>query len=1045
MMEDFETQLKKLNERQREAVDTIDGPVMVIAGPGTGKTQILTLRIANILRKTDTAPEQILALTFTESGVTNMRSRLTSIIGSDAYRITIATFHGFANSLIMRYPERFPTVIGAKAVTEVDQVALLEKIIMELDLSLLRPFGEIFLYLRSILSAINSLKREGVTSTKFSELVQKARAHHDLIPDKTHEKGAHAGKMKKIYKDRLKLIEKNEELAIVYEEYQKRLYVQKMYDFSDMIIEVVRSLSEDSDFQLELQEEYQYLLVDEHQDSNNAQNRFLELLSSFHENPNIFVVGDEKQSIFRFQGANIQNFYYFTHLYPSARLITLTHNYRSSGTILKVAEAILASREELLSQNKREERPIDVRCADTREQELYFVAHDISEQLRVGRTPEEFAIIYRNNADAFALSKILARYNVPYHIESDQDLLNDSLVKKLLIILRAVANFGDDLYLAPLLHLEIFKCDSLDVFKMIRYANLKRKVALIDIVRYPLKYTKDFVLENPESFTSLYAQLERWVRLAEQSDIEEIVETIIRESGLIHSILESESVHTQFDALNTFFDEVQMLAHSGAHRNLKDLFSYLDRIDMHNLMIKKKVYGNGLQSVKLLTAHRSKGLEFEFVYIIHANNGKWGGVRHSEILPLLPEIYDRFAVFGVANAFRDLENSSSNVFENGANSANSANSASLEDYSDPDERRLFYVALTRAKQHVTITYARFNESKELLPSEFVGDIKDELVYFESIPSKDASLRFEHIPVSQQNSVVSSEKERHRDYVVELFTKRPLSVSALNNYLKNPWQYFFKNLMRMPSARNRYQAYGNAIHGALQESFMLLNRTESFPNLETMISHFENYLAKEPLREADVRDSLEKGARSISAWRKEFSQEWSSLVKSEFRIPVVMLPWPDAPVAGFEQGIKLSGILDLIVPEDESGQTVRVIDFKTGSPRTRNEILGETKNSSGDYYRQLVFYKLLLSLWKNGAIEMTEGEIHFFEADKNKKFHREIFLIPQEDVDDLAEEIRRVAHEIVTLSFWDSPCDEKECEFCDLRISLTKNPSNIVGI
>src|SRR3989337_456483 len=151
----FDELYNKLNPEQKEAVDTIEGPVMVVAGPGTGKTQILTIRIANILAKTDTKPENILAITFTESGVASMRKRLVDIIGTTAYRISIKTFHGFCNDIIKNYPEEFPRIIGSKQITEIDQIAVLEELIDSLPLDILRPFGDRFLYVRDILSSIN--------------------------------------------------------------------------------------------------------------------------------------------------------------------------------------------------------------------------------------------------------------------------------------------------------------------------------------------------------------------------------------------------------------------------------------------------------------------------------------------------------------------------------------------------------------------------------------------------------------------------------------------------------------------------------------------------------------------------------------------------------------------------------------------------------------------------------------------------------------------------------------------------------------------------
>ena len=311
----FESLYDRLNKAQKKAVDAIEGPVMVIAGPGTGKTTILTLRIANILRKTDTAPENVLALTFTESGAYAMRKKLVDLIGTPAYKVNIHTFHGFCNDVIKQYPERFPRIIGSTAITEIDQISIIEGLLLQenknsedVHIRLLKPYGDPFFYVRPILSEIRGLKREAVDVEAFIKSVAKQNADFDAEPEKVHTKGAHKGKIKGEFVKLGEHVEKNEELAALYEAYQATLAEKKLFDFEDMIVEVVSTLKKDKDLLLMLQENYQYILADEHQDANDAQNELLKLLANFHENPNLFVVGDEKQAIYRFQGASLQNF-----------------------------------------------------------------------------------------------------------------------------------------------------------------------------------------------------------------------------------------------------------------------------------------------------------------------------------------------------------------------------------------------------------------------------------------------------------------------------------------------------------------------------------------------------------------------------------------------------------------------------------------------------------------------------------------------------------------------------------------------------------------
>mgnify|MGYP006349707867 FL=1 len=311
-----------------------------------------------------------------------------------AYSVVIKTFHGFANDVIKDNPESFGRIIGSKNITDVTQISLIEEIIIESKLELLKPFGDTLYYTKAILSAISDLKREGVTPEDFEELVLSAERDFEKISDLYHEKGAHKGKMKSQYGDLKKQINKNKELLSVYKSYEEKLVKNKQYDYNDMIMEVLKTLRSDSDLLLRLQENHQYILVDEHQDTNNAQNKILELLVNFHESPNIFVVGDEKQSIFKFQGASLENFFYFKHLYKNATLVTLEENYRSTQKILDSAHSLLAGEKKLKSNTKESEKNIHFYALANDSSENYFLASCISEKIKDGVAPVEIAVLY---------------------------------------------------------------------------------------------------------------------------------------------------------------------------------------------------------------------------------------------------------------------------------------------------------------------------------------------------------------------------------------------------------------------------------------------------------------------------------------------------------------------------------------------------------------------------------------------------------------------------------------------------------------------------
>jgi DNA helicase-2/ATP-dependent DNA helicase PcrA len=991
----------RLNKAQKQAVDTIDGPVMVVAGPGTGKTQILSLRIANILRETDTDPENILALTFTESGVASMRKRLSEIIGSSAYSVVIKTFHGFANDVIKDNPESFGRIIGSKNITDVNQISLIEEIIIESKLDLLKPFGDTLYYTKAINSAISDLKREGVSVADFEEIVTVAERDFENISDLYHEKGAHKGKMKSAYQDLKKQINKNKELLSVYKSYEEKLVKNKQYDYNDMIMEVLKSLRADGDLLLRLQETHQYILVDEHQDTNNAQNKILELLVNFHESPNIFVVGDEKQSIFKFQGASLENFFYFKHLYKNAKLVTLEENYRSTQKILDSAHSLLAGDKKLKSNKKEEEKNIHFYTLPNDSAENYFLASSIEEKIKDGVNPYEIAVLYKNNKDAFPVADMLSRFGVPYVIESDQDILRDSYVKKLVTIINAVENFGNDDVLAEMLHLDIFEISPIDLVRVIRTARDKRKFDLYDVLADKEKMLSAIPLEDIEKFREAYGKLSSWVKSSKNDDLIVCLERIFRESGLLALALSHSP--EKLETINTFFDEARSLVAGNPVARLSDFYTYIETLKKHSLSIKRKSKPSSL-AVRLMTVHRSKGLEFEYVYITGAYDGHFGNKSKREILKLLPSVY------------KLVKDQKENDFDY------------LDGDSDSEERRLFYVALTRAKKEIHISYASFgDEGRERVPSQFISEIDESLIDVEDTDnlkekiSKDKSIFFKE----KARAVSSADyKEKYKEFVREKFLSQGLSVSALNNYLKSPWLYFYRNLVRLPEAQNKSQIYGTVIHGVLQDFFESLKYEK--PGKEFLLSRFEDRLSRESLRDHDRDDLLDKGHKTLEGWYAENKGKLNADVLTEFRVNGVYLS-PE---------IRLTGVLDKLEYIDGSRRRVRVVDYKTGKPKSEKVVRGETKDSNGEYYRQIVFYKLLLELYEDGKFVMDEGALEFVEADEKGKFTKHIFHPTDEEVQNLKSEIIRVSDEILNLKFWDTPCDPKEMgegneKYCEL--------------
>ncbi len=986
----FEELYKKLNPEQKKAVDTIEGPVMVIAGPGTGKTQILTLRIANILKETDASPDSVLALTFTESGVHAMRKRLVDIIGTTGYKVTISTFHGFANDVIKKYPESFPRIIGANNATDIDQIRIMEEVINDTKLEKLKPYGDLFYYVRPLLEEIKHLKREDIDPEHLEKIIAKQESDFQNIPDLYYEKGAYKGKMKGAYKDLEKHIAKNKELLVVYRAYEAKLQQERLFDFEDMIMELVRALKQNEDLRLRLQETYQYILADEHQDANQAQNHILQELTNFHDNPNLFIVGDEKQAIYRFQGASLENFLYFKRIYPEAVLISLIHNYRSTQPILDGSQSLIEKnaiydsslRVSLKSQS---DSPVKINIAGFKkaEDEYIYLITDIEKKIQAGIKPQEIAILFRNNSDVVPLVKALEKTNLPFSVESGQNILADHTIHKLILLLKATHELGNHHLLADVLFIDFLNLNHLDIYKISAQAKVEKKNLY------------DCIQDEPH-FKPLFENLTRWAKAARNKNLVDFFEEIVRESGFLDYILKEKGSLDKLSKLEALFNEVKKVAQNHKSYRLADFIRYLEILDTHHVSISAGIHIQAPQGVRLMTAHRSKGLEFDYVYIIGACDGHWGNKRSVK--------YFHVPLPGFDSTYDPME----------------------------DERRLFYVALTRARKSVTITWCQQNPDGkgEQLPSQFLEEIEkshteeletNTIIQSLTIPS------FSFAP--QLNFGIDIQ---NKSFLQKLFLDQGLAVTALNNYLDCPWKWFFQNLIRIPMPQSKHQMYGTAVHETFK-SFFDAYRVEEDLRKEQLLILFENNLQRKPFEQRDYEDSLIKGREALGGYYDAYTNTWSRNILTEFTIKGVPVLFKTDQ--GADETLLLRGQLDKI--EIGEGRSVSVIDYKTKKPMTRNEIEGKTKNSDGAYKRQLIFYKLLLDTYEEGKYVMNTGTIDFVEPDTEGRYKKETFEITDGDVGELRGLITTTAQDMYEMNFWKLSCGKKDCEFCRMRTRMER--------
>lgn len=985
----FKEAYASLNAAQRQAVDTIEGPVMVIAGPGTGKTQILTLRIANILLQTDTKPENILALTFTESGAKAMRERLRRYVGAVAYRVNIFTFHGFAEYLIAGHPDSFTKVIGGRPASELEKIEILEAILEGGEVKLLRPMGDPTYYVNHILRMFSTLKQEYITPDLLAEIIEKQELELQSI-EKVHEKGAHKGKVRGEYTKKEKSITKNRELLYVYRLYEKLLFEKRLYDFDDMIFETVHALQQDENLLLELQENYQYLLADEHQDVNGSQNKILELLSSYHEQPNLFVVGDEKQAIYRFQGASLENFLYFEERFPGTTMIELTENYRSGQMILDASHSLIKTetgpaadlRIPLTAQLVKDSL-VEVRHFSHQVVEDRWVVELIESAIAEGVEPAEIAVIMRSNREVEELTLQLRKQGIAATASADGDILSHPIMHGVRHLIEAVVESKNERALFTVLHGAYWGISKNDLLKIA--AAQSYRTTLLSILTDSDKLA-ELGVENIEAVQKIPHIIEAArVKMTTQSP-HRVLEFLLAESGFLKQTISSDP-YEGARVIRRIYDEIEAMVVRDKVSTLEGVAASFKKSIEYRLAINAPFIATSLQAVQVMTAHKSKGLEFAVVVLPHLIDSQWGGRKGRTYfdIPLT----------------KHLDSEEFEVLD--------------------DERRLLYVGMTRAKQKLYLSGANTNtEGKELTPSRLLEDIDETKRAVIDTSSQEESF--------DPTAGLLDKNQRPQievDFLRKVLAERGLSATALNNYLKSPWNYLYRNVLRIPEVQPLHMQFGTAMHNVMEKVTAFHSKEKKAPSDTQVKDWLDGELSRLPISAEEYARRHEKGLEALYAYINHALPSLPAKTEEEFSLRVVLpTGLPEFPE------LTLTGKLDRL-DFNADGQVERVFDYKTGKPKTRNVIEGKTKDSDGGYKRQLTFYALLLELYDDERYRCREGVLAFLEPDQKGVVHEEAYTITDEEITALKEELVAVVQEIISGEFLDSKCDPAVSDYCEL--------------
>ena len=658
--------LDSLNEMQKKAVVKTDGPLLVLAGAGSGKTKVLTTKIAYLIEQMHINPYNILAITFTNKAAREMKDRITNMLGMLANSIQISTFHSFGLTIVRENAEKLDLKSNFTILDSEDSLTIIKKIMKDLNIN------------------AESVKPKYVKN-------QISGAKNELMSPLEYERFA--------------MTEQEKNVVEIYKVYQKRLLISNSVDFDDLLMMPIMLFRKNPDILERYQERFKYILIDEYQDTNEAQYTLVKMISSKYKN--VCVVGDNDQSIYSFRGANYQNILNFEKDYKSAETIMLEENYRSTKNILKVANEVIVNNNKRKDKNLWTENEVGnkvkyYRASDEKDEAIY-VTKEIQKLIDEGIPKNEIAVLYRTNAQSRTIEEALLRENIPYKVIGSFYFYNRKEIKDLICYLKLIYNQYDDNSLLRIINVPKRGIGEKTIQNLSMKA-LEENKCIYDVI----DSGKELIFKNI---------IESIKKKAENCSLTELIDLILNETGMKADLKSDKSIESEIRLEN--LEEFKSITKNFEEKyGIISLDEFLDEI---SLVSDVEEHKNSNDVVTLMTIHSAKGLEFDYVFIIGMEEG----------------------IFPHFNSLMDLNQ--------------------LE-----EERRLAYVAITRARKKLWIINAKrrtlYGKDSNNPPSRFLSDINSEdLDILENKPINGNEKSVTDSFIDDSITYSFGEKVNHTDY------------------------------------------------------------------------------------------------------------------------------------------------------------------------------------------------------------------------------------------------------------------------------------------
>jgi len=975
----------KLNQEQKKAIEYGEGPLLIIAGAGTGKTTVLTQRAFYLLEKKDLQAENVLALTFTEKAAAEMEERLDQALPYAYTDLWVMTFHAFGqriledNALDIGLPTNF------KLLDETAIWMLMKKNLDKFDLDYYRPLGNPTKFIKEMIKHFSRCEDELIQPQDYLDYAEKVRLNQ----------GQRADEETQLETKRL------EEIANAYHTYQQILLEEEVLDFGDLINYTIKLFKERPNILKKYREQFKYVLVDEFQDTNYAQYELVKLLA--HPKNNITVVGDDDQSIYAFRGSSMNNILGFKKDYQNTQEIFLTQNYRSSQNILDLSYDFIRQNdpnrlEVKLSQGKKtlskklkahipDEGKIEVLQAVSEEEEVQEVIQKIHQITKKEKNLSwnDFAVLVRSNAQAKPFTIGLEEANIPYNFVAASGLYEKDIVLDIIAYLKLLDNYHESPAVWRVLNLNCFGIDPNSAVQLSHMAQ-KKAISLYAVIKNHQRYLKlsPQIIKSLDRIVNL---VEKHSQLVAEQSVWKIIWTFLVDSGYLKWIDSLAEVRKQeiFSYLNQFYKKVQIFEKESESPRVKEFLEFFKlALDSGERGKLSSSVDDGPESVKIMTVHGAKGLEFKYVFVSGLVDKRFPSIERKEKIQIPDDLVKEETIEG--------------------------------DVHLQEERRLFYVAMTRAKQGLYFTWALDYGGKQLKkPSIFLKELN--LIQLEKELSPEEKFNLERL----KSEIKEDTRKINKEDLKKLLPKR-FSFSQISAYNACPRQYYYAHILKIPSLGKHVFSYGKSMHLTLQKFFQLIKTRQessqgdlfSSPQKDKKSSSDKLPVSEKELLEIyeqvwidDWYQSSEDKKKYLEQGRKSLKEIYQYFKKDPPKIKFLE--------KGFNihfSNYSLKGTIDRV---DQVQGGVQLIDYKTGNPKEKLSLADK---------EQLLIYQI--------AYEEV-----FKEKVKNLRFHylnnnsQVDFLGTDKQLDKVRENLIQSIKKIYTCNFQASPSEYK-CKYCDFK-------------